>query len=489
MGPTLVGALGVVGVGALGYLCLPDATSGWLVSQGVALPDRQGLALSSGVFLVLTLAAGIWARRRLRALLQVRDALLAFVRGERAAGALWLSGAGPLAEAWNAFLEWRIEHAEKQAMASALRPANSERGGESFSDLLWHGVLVVDEQLVIRYVNGAAAILLGSRREALHGMDARQAIKDERVLGAVRHAAETSSRQKQSFDVGDATDPQRGVLRFSVRSSGADTGRRVLVMIEDVTQQRVSEAVQHAFVAQAAHELRTPLTNIRLYVEELTDEELDPAERGRALNVLTQETGRLDRIVSDMLSVAEIQSGRLNVTDGEVRIAQMFSELESDYAQAAQQKQLTLTFDMPPKFPMIRGDREKIGLVLHNLLGNAVKYTPRGGTVRVVVREEGDRLITEVVDTGIGIGEDDLGKVFDRFVRGSDPRVTAETGTGLGLALARDIARLHGGDVVAQSELNVGSTFSFWLPVARRSPCRRLDGGCACRSRLTGRVR
>ena len=452
---------------SLATVSLSGEGNGWLSSRGVPVTDRMGLSLAGGVALVLIFVTGMWSRARLRALLRVRDSLLAFDKGERSTGAIRLNGSGAIPEAWNALLEWRTDEVETEALAAALRGGGGDRSGESYADLLWHGVLVVDEQLVVRYVNGAAAILLGSRRDSLHGMDARQVLKDERVLGAVRNAAETSSRQKQSFDVGDVADSQRGVLRFSVRASGNDSGRRVLVVIEDVTQLRVSEAVQHAFVAQAAHELRTPLTNIRLYIELLTDEDLDPAERGKALNVLTQETGRLDRIVGDMLSVAEIQSGRLNISDGEVRIEQMFAELESDYAQAAQQKQLTLTFDLPPKFPMIRGDREKIGLVLHNLLGNAVKYTPRGGVVRVVVREEGDRLITEVVDTGIGIGEEDMARVFDRFVRGSDPRVAAEPGTGLGLALARDIARLHSGDVTAQSEFDAGSTFSFWLPVAK----------------------
>ncbi len=468
--PLVAGMAALAGLGALGVTIAPTVSEGWIAEQGVPVSDRAGFAIATVAAIVLMLSGFLWLGRRLRVLLRIRGALHAFGAGERSFGALKLQDQPGAARSWNGLLDWRGEEAERgqvEEMLSGPTAGSTSGGGagERAADALWQGVVAVDEQQVIRYANGAAAVLMRQRREKLPGLDVRRAITDESVLEAIALAIETGSRQRRVVDVGDAAVADASVLRYSVRSVGAQGERSVLVVIEDVTQQRISDAAQHAFVAQATHELRTPLTNVQLYVEQLIDDDLPAEERSTALNTINQEILRLDRIVGDMLSIAEIQAGNLHAKSGEVRVQQIIERVQADYAESARQKGVTLEFELPPKFPSIVGDREKIGIVLHNLLGNAVKYTPEGGSIRVVVKEEGDRLVLEVSDTGIGIREEDQGRVFDRFVRADDERVKAQTGTGLGLALARDIARLHSGDVTLHSELDVGSTFSFWLPI------------------------
>jgi signal transduction histidine kinase len=463
-------AFGVGAMACLGWVVhrvVPGTSEGWFASVGVPVSDREGLL---GALLVATavMAGGAaLVLMRLHVMLRIRSALHAFGGGERSLGVLRVADRRGAARAWNTLLEWRGDEAAEALSRAMLRPSAGGGGGtgDRAADAMWQGVVLVDEQQVIRYANGAAAVLLRQRRETLPGTDVRRVITDERVLATVREAISTGSRQRRVTDVGDPSSEDSSVLRYSVRAMGGRGERSVLVVVEDVTQQRVSDAAQHAFVAQATHELRTPLTNMRLYVEQLIDDDLTPEERGRALNVVNGEISRLDRIVGDMLSIAEIQAGNLHAKSGEVRVQPLFEQLQNDYAEAARQKNLKLEFDLPPKFPAVMGDREKISIVLHNLLGNAVKYTPEGGSVRVSVHEEGDRLVTEVSDTGIGIGESDQQRIFERFVRAKDDRVAATTGTGLGLALARDIARLHGGDVTVQSERDKGSVFSFWLPI------------------------
>lgn len=470
MPPTLLGLAVVAAVGALGVMTASDTAEGWVAEQGVPVSDKIGVMAATGLGCMALLATFGWLGSRLKVMLRIRGALHAFGGGERSLDALKLLDRPGAARAWNGLLDWRKD-AEAAARVEGMlevKAAQSSGGGagERAADALWQGVVAIDEQQVVRYANGAAAVLLRQRREMLPGIDARRVIPDAAVLSAIGQAIETGSRQRRVIDVGDPTEADASVLRYSVRSIGTKGDRSVLVVIEDVTQQKISDAAQHAFVAQATHELRTPLTNMRLYVEQLIDDELSPKERASALNVINQEIMRLDRIVGDMLSIAEIQAGNLHAKSGEVRIQPMFEQLQVDYAESARQKNLALTFDLPPKFPPVVGDREKLGIVLHNLLGNAVKYTPEGGQITVTVHEEGDRLVTEVSDTGIGISEEEVGKVFDRFVRAtSDSRVSEQTGTGLGLALARDIARLHNGDITVHSELNVGSTFAFWLPI------------------------
>ena len=239
-----------------------------------------------------------------------------------------------------------------------------------------------------------------------------------------------------------------------------------MVIIEDITQQRLAEEARNLFVAQATHELRMPLTNIRLYTESALDEgERDVAVRSKCLNVINQESKRLERIVGDMLSVAEIEAGTLKLRTGDVRLETLFEELRADYQGQAAEREISLIFNLPPKLPAIKGDRDKIVLALHNLIGNAIKYTPPKGSVNVNVEVTENQLIVEVTDTGIGVSPEETELIFEKFYRSKDKRVAEITGTGLGLSVAREVIRLHRGDINVRSQLNQGSTFTMTVPI------------------------
>ncbi|HEY8666722.1 MAG TPA: ATP-binding protein, partial [Tepidisphaeraceae bacterium] len=236
--------------------------------------------------------------------------------------------------------------------------------------------------------------------------------------------------------------------------------------IEDVTQQRVAEEARNTFVAQATHELRTPLTNIRLYVETAIEEgDKNPSIRTNALNIINQESRRLERIVGEMLSVAEIEAGSFKLRSADIYLDLLLEELKADFEQQAKDKKMTLLFNLPPKLPVVHGDRDKIVVALHNLVGNALKYTPEGGQVTVSAVVDRGQLSIDVNDTGIGISEEEAEQIFEKFYRSKDPRVGKITGTGLGLTLAREVVRLHGGDITVRSEVNKGSTFTITLPL------------------------
>jgi signal transduction histidine kinase len=247
----------------------------------------------------------------------------------------------------------------------------------------------------------------------------------------------------------------KGVLRFIVRPVRREDWGVAMIVIEDITQQRMADEARNAFVAQATHELRGPLTNIRAYAEMALDEgKADPAVQANCLSIINQETFRLDRMVGDILSIAEIEAGTLTLKRDDVRLDELFPELQADYAAQAKDKEITIAFDLPPKLPVMKGDREKIALGLHNLIGNALKYTPSGGQVRVA---------------GIGMTEDDMQHVFEKFYRAKDRRVAKVKGSGLGLAIAREVVRMHGGDIIVRSELDKGSAFTLTLPVGGES--------------------
>jgi signal transduction histidine kinase len=174
-------------------------------------------------------------------------------------------------------------------------------------------------------------------------------------------------------------------------------------------------------------------------------------------------------MIVDILSVAEIEAGAMKLKKDDVRLEELFHELQADYAAQAEDKGIELTFNLPPKLPVIQADRNKVSLGLHNLLGNAMKYTPSGGKVSVNVALEPTRLVVDVVDTGIGISSEDRQRIFEKFYRAQDRRVTEITGSGLGLAIAREVVRMHGGDISVESELNKGSTFTLVLPLAKEA--------------------
>jgi signal transduction histidine kinase len=243
-----------------------------------------------------------------------------------------------------------------------------------------------------------------------------------------------------------------------------------LVTIEDVTQQRVAEAAMNSFLAKAAHELRTPLTNIRLFVEEALEHcERDPAGTSRCLNIMNEEAQRLDRTVSEILSVSQIEAGSFELKRDDVSVAALLTQLKADHEAQARERRITLEFDQPPKLPVIQADRDKIALALHNLVGNALKYTLEGGRVTVVTTVENGRLTVAVTDTGIGIGPDECERVFDKFYRSKNPLAANVKGSGLGLPIAREVARLHGGDVTLESQLGKGSTFTLTVPIGEEA--------------------
>lgn len=457
--------------------------------------------IAAGACAVLTAAMAFGhnrLRRRLAGVVAVRRALAAVIAGEADPDVLRVADRfGPEAGAWNTIMSERAGVRDAAALERITDRLTAGPGGAADADLagacdaLWQGVVLVDSQLHVKYLNGAAGVFLadsGLKREDLVGKLFEELISDAKVVQAVRGTIEGRQRSRTVVEVsrtrepaGEAApgeQPERrgaagwsgGVLRFTVRAVRREDAHAAIVVIEDVTQQRVADEARNSFVAQATHELRSPLTSIRLYVEKLIDEDnLEAAERAQALNVISQEARRLERIVGDMLSVSEIEAGSMRLALGEVRVREMLTQLKEDYAAQALAKQQTLKFDLSPKLPVLKGDRDKLSLVVHNLLGNAIKYTPAGGNVTLRADVTASSLVLEFVDNGIGIKDEEQALIFDKFYRAKDKRLAGITGSGLGLTLAREVVRMHGGDIAVQSQVDKGSTFRVTLPLGAAS--------------------
>jgi len=438
----------------------------WSVQVGIAAIGAGGL-----VGLLLAYRA---LRSRLRGLGAIREALRCIEAGETSSHALVVTDYfGPEAKAWNRLLAERETLRNRVVLEGAAEKLLSRGGHEgeltAACDAMWTGFVILDAQATIRYANGAAAVLLKAKREQLVGAGLSVFVKEPAGVEALSGVASGKTRQRTSVEVeSQGESGERTVLRLTARPMRREDSASAVMIVEDVTQQRVADESRNAFVAQVTHELRTPLTNIRLYVETLQDDQNDQAVRSKCINVISQEARRLERIVTDMLSVSEIEAGSLKLHTGDIRLDALFEEVEGDFRAQALDREIKLVFDLPPKWPVMQGDRDKILLAIHNLVGNALKYTPTGGAVTVKVQAEGgDGLRIEVTDNGIGISEDEQELIFDKFYRAKDRRIAGIPGSGIGLALARQVVRMHGGDITVKSHIDKGSTFTLVVPLGR----------------------
>jgi signal transduction histidine kinase len=428
------------------------------------------------------------SRFRLKALGAIQEILLA-VRDEGAdISSLELDPKlGLEAVAWNKLLGARqttqIRSAIQHVKEAVHGKSEATEALEAAFDAVPSGLILVNRRMEIEHVNGAAAVFLQAGRSSLLHAPVCTAVKDPRLLDAIRAAAENPAAKRAVLEVEQGSGPHRlcfaggspptvtaGVLRFTVVPIRPGPLHFALVTIEDITQQRVATTAMNSFLAKAAHELRTPLTNIRLFVEEALEHcERDVAAASRCLNVINEETQRLDRTVAEILSASQIEAGSFELKRDDVHMDVLLRQLKVDHEAQAKEKRIKYEFDLPPKLPILQADRDKIALALHNLVGNALKYTLDGGRVVVSAHLEDHRLSVAVTDTGIGIGPEEIDKVFEKFYRSKNPLAAGVTGSGLGLPIAREVARLHGGDVMVESELGKGSTFTLTLPLAEES--------------------
>jgi signal transduction histidine kinase len=235
-------------------------------------------------------------------------------------------------------------------------------------------------------------------------------------------------------------------------------------VVRDVTETRRLDAIRRDFVANASHELKTPVASIRAAAETLRDGAIDDPEAAhRFTDQLERDADRLGRIVSDLLDLSRLETG-----SERLERAALDAIAEDEVARRQEQAEragVSLTVQLDG-VPSIRGSNRDLALMTANLIDNAIRYTPSGGSVAVEVRAQRETVVLRVRDTGVGIPQRDLPRVFERFYRVDQARSRETGGTGLGLSIVRHVSENHGGEVTVTSELGQGSTFEVRLPTA-----------------------
>jgi signal transduction histidine kinase len=226
-----------------------------------------------------------------------------------------------------------------------------------------------------------------------------------------------------------------------------------------------TETMRGQLIGDVAHELRTPLTSIKGYMEGLIDGVL-PAE-AETYQQVYREADRLQRLVHDLQELSRVEAGAYPLNLRPIEIYQLIETLKSRLSRQFEEKSVSLQFDVPTDLPHVRVDEDRIGQVLLNLVGNALHYTPSGGSVRVVASQHDREIQLAVIDTGLGIAAEHLSHLFTRFYRVDKSRSRAGGGSGIGLTIAKHLVEAQGGRIWVTSDgAGKGSTFTFTLPIA-----------------------
>ncbi len=327
------------------------------------------------------------------------------------------------------------------------------------------GVIVVDHENIGQICNPAAARLLGLTRGEIVGRPAEDWMP---VTGATMEGLRLRALDRTHGAGTAAVLVETAGLQLAITAGpfpDPDPARAgVILLIRDLSAEAEAERVKRDFVSMVGHELRTPLTLIRTTIDLLHEHdagELNPTQQ-RIVEVLLQNSDRLMSLISDLLDMSALDSGRMQITPAATDLVEIVQRAVRASTGAAEERQHHVRVDAPPSV-MVWADAPRIEQVLSNLLSNAIKYTPPGGDIEVRVTDDAPFAAVSVIDSGIGIPPEEQGALFEKFYRTSSGRRTTG-GTGLGLAIARSIVDLHGGNIRCDSDGQHGTAFTFTLP-------------------------
>lgn len=357
---------------------------------------------------------------------------------------------GELARAFN-----RMAMQVKQTMAAVT--AERDRMEVIFSHM-GDAILVVDGNSIVTTLNKAAEKVFQTSRDQAMGRHFIEVVRDYEIDTLLQRCLTAKEQQKGLVGVS----PKRQLLGVIVTPFQGESG--CVVLVQDLTELRRLETVRRDFISNLSHELRTPITSLKALTETLHQGAIDqPSVARDFVSKMNVEVDRLAQMVQEMGDLARIESGEALLKRSPVNIADVVTRAVERLRAQADRAGLQVKLDIASGLPSVSADEGRIEQVLVNLVHNAIKFTPPGGTVRIAAKADGDYLLVSVSDTGVGIAADDLPRVFERFYKAD--RARAGGGTGLGLAIAKHVVEAHDGQIGVESVEGRGATFSFTIPL------------------------
>jgi two-component system phosphate regulon sensor histidine kinase PhoR len=321
------------------------------------------------------------------------------------------------------------------------------------------GVLVLDAQGHVQMANRAAQAML-NLDERIVGHPYVESVRHPGIVAALGQALAGGAPEPIEFQPAGSG---RTLVARATRVVAATTTGAVLVL-HDVTALRKSDRIRRDFVANVSHELRTPLTAVRGYVEALRDEPLSEAERDQFLAVIETQTGRMERLVKDLLRLASLEAREEPIEAEPCALADILTAVTRDLSPSIEQKQQRVSIAVAPEVATIVVDVAKLQDALRNIVENASSYAPAGSRIDISATREADRVVLRVEDEGPGIPERDLERIFERFYRVDKARSRESGGTGLGLSIVKHLVQRLSGEVYAANRPQGGALFTVKVP-------------------------
>lgn len=322
-------------------------------------------------------------------------------------------------------------------------------------------VIAVDRQEKILFINPTTEGLFQIQQEKVKGRNLLEAVRNTPLNELILKTLKESRPQSEEIEM--LTPIQRF---FKVGTSPlVQQGQTIgaVAVLHDVTKLKELEQIRKEFVANVSHELKTPLTSIQASVETLMDGAIEDSQNNRRfLRCIEEDTRRLRDLIEDLLHLSRIESKEIPLKREEIALKEVIEKMTEKFQKALKEKNISLHLQIDPI--TLKVDLEQFQQAVGNLIDNAIKYNRPGGGIIIRAGREEEFLRLEVEDTGIGIPQEDLPRVFERFYRVDRARSRELGGTGLGLSIVKHIAERHGGRVEVTSLLGKGSCFTLWLP-------------------------
>ena len=350
------------------------------------------------------------------------------------------------------------------------RVQTEKKNTEAVMKSIAEGLVVVNAKGEVLLMNPAAEKLLGVQNDKKVGKPITEGVGAEYMVSLSRDVEGASGEKVVEYTSKDEN------VKKTIRQSSAviqdEDGRTVgmVNVLTDITKQKELDEVKARFVSNVTHELRTPMVAMSKALEILLDKKGSPLNdmQQNFLNIVQRNLQHLSRLVEDLLDIAKIESGKMRLKFAPGRVDRITSDACEALGTWAKSKDITLEKEVDKSLPEISLDSVKITQVLNNLIGNAIKFTPRGGKIFVGCAWNDEHSIKGFVrDTGVGIAKENLSKLFGRFEQFGDQQ--GISGTGLGLCISKEIMERHGGKIFAESEEKKGSTFTFILPIKNQA--------------------
>jgi two-component system, OmpR family, phosphate regulon sensor histidine kinase PhoR len=448
-----------------------------LLSHDLTAVDRQISAVQRAIaaFAFLMTAAALVATyhvigRIVRPLAQLAQGAQA-IAAENEEELIPLHLGGELGELGSAFDQMQGKLAQRLTQLKE----NTERL-ETVLGSMVEGVIAVSASGSMLLANEASRKLLDMTIADPVGRSLLEVTRSLPVHSAVVEALHSAAPVQREFE---SSGPVRRVLRLRATRLPGEPSPGVMVVLHDMSELRRLENLRREFVANVSHELKTPLSSIKAYAETLRMGALNDPEHSSAFVArIEEQADRLHQLIVDLLHIARMESGQELFEITEVDLAEVVNDCMSQYADAAAAKRIALSSVAPSSPAVVKADEEGVRTIVSNLIDNAIKYTPEGGSVTVRWECDAAAAVLEVSDTGIGIAEKDQARVFERFYRADKARSREVGGTGLGLSIVKHLAQAFGGSVGLESQPRQGSTFRIRLPCNRNAPAiPALSGG------------